>query len=85
MGWELGGRLAREGIYIIMLICVYGRNQYNIVKQLSSNYKKYFERNCNGIKKKSDPGGGEHSLPPRLLKDSVGFVRILTAVELALK
>ena len=37
------------------------------------------------LKKKSDPGGREHSLPPRLLKDSVGFVRILTAAELALK
>ena len=31
--WEVGGRFKRERIYIYP----YGRNQHNIVKQLSSN------------------------------------------------
>ena len=41
-GWEAGGRFKRKGTYVclwlIMLMC--GRDQYNIVKQLSSNFKK---------------------------------------------
>ena len=43
MGWWVGGRFKREDINIytwgwFMLLC--GRNQYNIVKKLSSNQKK---------------------------------------------
>ena len=48
MEWEQGGKLNREGnIYIYIYICImtdspllYGRNQHNIVEQLSSNRKK---------------------------------------------
>jgi len=38
-GWELGGRFKREGakVYCGWLMLMYGGNQYNIAKQLSSN------------------------------------------------
>ena len=41
MVWELGGRFKREGTYVnLWLIHVmYGRNQNNIVKQLSFDEK----------------------------------------------
>jgi len=46
-GWEAGGRFKREGTYVclwlIMLMC--GRDQYNIVKQLSANFKKQQQSN----------------------------------------
>ena len=45
-GWDRGGRLKRDGIYIYIYIYIYnydrftllyGRNQHNIIKQLLSN------------------------------------------------
>ena len=41
MGWEVGGRFKRQGhVYNYDgFMLPYGRNQHNIVKQLSSNYK----------------------------------------------
>ena len=43
MGWEVGGMFKREGTYVLtmaVILLMYGRNQYNIVNQLSSNLKK---------------------------------------------
>ena len=36
MGWEIGGRFKREKIHGRFML-TYGRNQHDIVKQLSSN------------------------------------------------
>ena len=38
-GWdEVGGRFKRQGTYIYgWMVLMYGRNQHNVVKQLSSN------------------------------------------------
>ena len=39
VGWELGGRLKKQGIYVYLWLIhiALGRNQHNIIKQLSSN------------------------------------------------
>ena len=39
MGWAIGGRFKREGAYVYLWLnqVMYGRNQHNIVKQLSCN------------------------------------------------
>ena len=40
-GWDesmgVGERFKKKGIYIYLRLTLYGRNQHNIVKQLSSN------------------------------------------------
>ena len=40
-GWEVGGRFKKEWVYVYLWLIhvMYGRNQYNILKQLSSNEK----------------------------------------------
>ena len=45
----VGGRLKREGAYELWLIhFLFSRNQYNLVKQLYSNFKNLnkFKRRC---------------------------------------
>ena len=50
MGWETGGRFKREGKYVYLrLIHADGRNQHNIVKQLSSSKKKIKKKKKNHI------------------------------------
>ena len=46
-GWEMEGRSKREGTnaYLWLIHVMYGRNEHNIVKQLSSNKKKKGCRN----------------------------------------
>ena len=40
-GWEVGGRFKKERVYVYLWLIhvMYGRNQHNILKQLSSNEK----------------------------------------------
>ena len=39
MRWEVGRRFKREGMYVYLwlIYLTYGRNQHNIIKQLSFN------------------------------------------------
>ena len=61
MGWETGGRFKREGKYVYLrLIHADGRNQHNIVKQLSSSKKK--------IKKKKRITSGDLAEKTKRLK-----------------